>query len=326
MAQHDASGQRDATTAPDAPALREAAGHEAPLDVLLEAPRVEAARGRPTPSAIVARYGGTLEVPLRARRPTLIANFVESIDGVVALATGPGGGGSDISGSSEPDRFVMALLRSIADAVVVGAGTVRSAPTHEWTPRAIAPAWESACDEWRASLGLPPQPTTVVVSAAGDVPSHHPGLASPDVPVIIATTSDGAETLTRRGVPGQARVEVVADEGPIRGDAIVALLGRAGVRLALCEGGPHLLSDLLDGDALDELFLTLAPQVLGRAETFTRFGLAEGHAWEPETARWAEIVSVRRAGSHLFLRYAFELSPDGRVGRRPDEGRKAKER
>lgn len=278
----------------------------APLEVLLEAPPAATrARGGSAPASIADRYGGPLEVPLHPDRPTLIANFVESIDGVVALATGPRGGGSDISGSSEPDRFVMALLRTIADAVVVGAGTVRSAPKHEWTPRAIAPEWQAACEKWRASLGLAPQPTTIVITAAGDVADGHPGLTAPDVPVVIATTERGASVLARRGVPAGAEVEIVSNGEIVGADAIVTLLRRRRVQLALCEGGPHLLADLLDGGALDQLFVTLAPQVLGRAASFTRLGLAEGHAWEPGTARWAEIVSVRRARSHLFLRYAF---------------------
>ncbi len=291
---------------------------EAALDVLLEAAPVRAgARGGRPPGPIARRYGGPLAIPLRPHRPTVIANFVESLDGIVALATGPRGGGSDISGSSEADRFVMALLRTVADVVVVGAGTVRAAPRHEWTPAGISPAWAPACEEWRASMRLAPQPTTVVVTSAGDVDPGHPGLSAPGVPVVIATTVAGARALTARGIPPGARVEVLVEEGPLTGTALRGLLSRLHVRLALCEGGPHLLADLLADDALDELFLTLAPQILGRASAFTRLGLAEGHAWEPGSAHWARLGSVRRGDSHLFLRYSLRRGSGDGHGRPP---------
>ncbi len=78
------------------------------------------------------RYGARLAVPLRDDRPTVIVNFVESLDGVVTLDPAHGSG-AEVSGFSEPDRFVMGLLRSLADAIVVGAGTMRAAANHTWT-------------------------------------------------------------------------------------------------------------------------------------------------------------------------------------------------
>ncbi|HYU63230.1 MAG TPA: dihydrofolate reductase family protein, partial [Verrucomicrobiae bacterium] len=54
------------------------------------------------------------------------ANFVSSIDGIVALEAGTAPSGGIISGRNEADRFVMGLLRAFADAVLVGAGTVRA--------------------------------------------------------------------------------------------------------------------------------------------------------------------------------------------------------
>jgi riboflavin biosynthesis pyrimidine reductase len=289
-----------------------------PLHVLLEDAGVRGEkrgemRGGSAPDRIALTYGGPLAITLRPDRPTIVANFVESLDGVVALGTGPRGGGSDISGASQADRFVMGLLRSIADAVVVGAGTMRSAPRHEWTPRVISPGWAADFATWRASLGLAVQPTTVVVTSTGDIPEGHPALLRDDVPVVIATTARGAkrvaglpDRLSGSGPRQRVQVEVLGDSGSVAPDALVGMLVRLGIRLAVCEGGPHLLAGLLDAGRVDELFLTVAPQVLGRDPGgAARLGFAEGHAWAPGDAAWGELRSVRQSGSHLFLRYAF---------------------
>ncbi|MGC8634707.1 MAG: RibD family protein [Candidatus Limnocylindrales bacterium] len=284
----------------------------APLDVLLEAaePRMGAGpvsdvRGGMPPAALARRYGGPLAIPLHAGRPTVIVNFVESLDGVVALPDGPRGGGSSISGGAEADRFVMALLRALADAVVVGAGTVRAAPAHEWTPRGVAPAWATPCATWRAQLGLAAQPTTVVVSAAGSLPAAHRGLSLQDVPVLVATTAAGARQLRPGGVSGGVRVEAVSAGDSVAPAELLGLLHRRGARLVLCEGGPHLLASLLGAGAVDELFLTLAPQLLGRSAGSERLGLVEGLAWDPAGAPWWQLRSIRRDDAHLFLRYAL---------------------
>jgi riboflavin biosynthesis pyrimidine reductase len=63
---------------------------------------------------------------------------------------------------------------------------------------------------------------------------------------------------------------------------------------------------------IDELFLTLAPQVAGRNETNgfpERPGLVAGRLLAPDRPTWSTLVSVHRAGSHLFLRYRFERRP-----------------
>ena len=79
----------------------------------------------------LARLYGQLEFPPYPGRPYVFGNFVTSLDGVVALNSAKvGSGGGEISGFNEHDRLVMGLLRAIADAVVVGAGTLRAVPEH----------------------------------------------------------------------------------------------------------------------------------------------------------------------------------------------------
>jgi len=59
------------------------------------------------------------------------------------------------------------------------------------------------------------------------------------------------------------------------------------------------------GGLLDELFLTLSPQIAGRDTTIERPGLVTGTLFAPERPLWGILVSVKRGRSHLFLRYAF---------------------
>ena len=73
----------------------------------------------------------------------------------------------------------------------------------------------------------------------------------------------------------------------------------------LVEGGPQLMGDFFAGRLLDELFLTLAPQIAGRDGQVERPGLVMGQRFAPEHPLWGTLVSVKRSESHLFLRYAF---------------------
>ena len=81
------------------------------------------------PEALADLYGGGLALSEDA----VYANFVSSLDGVVSLG-GRRGSGSTISGRDGADRFVMGLLRALADAVLVGAGTLRTEGSHLLTP------------------------------------------------------------------------------------------------------------------------------------------------------------------------------------------------
>jgi len=283
-----------------------------PLEPLWHARETVAAhgvelRGGPLPPVLAERFAGGLAVALVPQRPTVIANFVSSMDGVVALGPSePSAGGGEISGFSESDRFMMALLRGLADVVVVGAGTVRVGSHHEWTARKVQPALAAVFAAWRAEMGLEAMPTTIVVSASGKVDPKHEGLSAPDVPVIVATTPAGAARLKARPLPPNMRVEAVGSGDRVPAKSILELVQRTGARLALCEGGPHLFGELLRAHLIDELFLTVAPQVIGRDTDAQRLALVEGTSFGDGQSRWSKLLAVRRAGDDLFLRYRFE--------------------
>jgi riboflavin biosynthesis pyrimidine reductase len=264
-------------------------------------------RGGLLPPPLAARFPRDLAIALVPERPTVIANFVSSVDGVVALGPSePAAGGGEISGFSEADRFMMALLRGLADVVIVGAGTVRVGTRHRWTAGHVQPALAADFAAWRSELGLSAQPTTIVVTASGNLDPTHPGLSAPDVPVIVATTPAGAERLTARPLPPNMKVEAVGSGDRIPAGTILELVRRTGARLALCEGGPHLFGELLRARLIDELFLTVAPQVIGRDQSAHRLALVEGTSFGEGHGRWSKLLAVRRAGDDLFLRYRFE--------------------
>ena len=288
---------------------RPTADHGNALDVLFD--RTDEVRGpvrgEGMPEELERRYGGPLLVPLRSDRPTVIANFVSTLDGIVALGSGDLSGGGLISGFHEPDRFVMGLLRALADVVVVGAGTVRGSSGHGWIAEYVHRESAGAFAAWRAAMGLAARPTTLIVTGSGDIPVEHGGLTDPTIPVVIATTPRGAERLRGARLGNHVAVEAVGSGGALTGDDVISVAESRGARLVLTEGGPHVLGELVRDGVLDELFLTLAPQLVGRGAA-GRLGLVEGVALAPEDSRWHELVSVRRSTDHLFLRYRAKES------------------
>jgi hypothetical protein len=107
--------------------------------LIMAGPTSGRVRGGHLSAALRARYGSDLSIPLRADRPTTIVNFVSTLDGVISYNTPEAAGGGEISGQFEPDRFVMGLLRALADVVLVGAGTVRADADGSWTPGSVHP-------------------------------------------------------------------------------------------------------------------------------------------------------------------------------------------
>jgi len=239
------------------------------------------------PEPLRACYGGGFGLADQC----VYANFVASVDGVVALRTQEESG-HIISGGSEADRFVMGLLRACADAVLLGAGTFRKAAGHLWHAAHIFPAFAAQFAELRRGLGLSPQPPLIVVTATGEIDPAQPALRD----AIVVTTPAGEARLRGR-LPPTTRVEA----GPIRLGALLEKLRAKGYRRILTEGGPSLGSQLAAEGLLDELFLTRSPKLFGRIDADGRKGLIEG---VDLAGRAVDLRGVRRHGSYLFLRYA----------------------
>src|SRR5512147_1404522 len=132
-----------------------------PLESLFDAARGD---DLPLPPDLSALYG-PLRFPAWEGRPYVIGNFVTTLDGVASLSAPGMEGGGPISGSNPHDRMVMGLLRSVADAVIVGAGTLRSVPRHLWTAEYIFPPLSDAYRRLRTGLGKKASPLNVIVTA-----------------------------------------------------------------------------------------------------------------------------------------------------------------
>ncbi len=266
---------------------------------------VEHGHDLPLPPDLVALYG-RLQFPAHQGRPYVMGNFVSTLDGVVTLNIPGQSGGGPISGFNSHDHLVMGLLRAVADAVIVGAGTLRAVPQHRWTAAYAAPAYTSVYQELRTRLGKPEPPLNVIVTARGAIRLDLPVFQSGEVPVLLVTTTQGEERIRAQRVPAAVQIAGVQRAGSLSPQAIVqAVCGVRSCQVILVEGGPQLLGDFFAEQLLDELFLTLAPQIAGRDASTERPGLVAGQRFAPEHPLWGTLVSVKRGGSHLFLRYAF---------------------
>jgi riboflavin biosynthesis pyrimidine reductase len=260
----------------------------------------------PLPSELEHLYGA-LNLPQVTGRPTVIGNFVTTLDGVVSLNIPGQAGGGPISGSNRHDRLVMGILRAAADAVVVGAGTLRAVPQHRWTAAYVYPDLAAVYGVFRRSLGKTTPPLTVLVTASGRLDLSLPVFQSGEAPVLIVTSDRGATVLAGAVLPTGVEVASVGNTAHVGvKDMLQAIERRHPLQLVLSEGGPQLIGDFLAERCLDELFLTLAPQIAGRKDGDGRPGLVAGHHFAPTAALWGQLIDVRRAGSHLFLRYGFE--------------------
>ena len=261
------------------------------------------------PEGLRSHYDGDLGFPVLTERPYVIANFVSTLDGVVSFNIPGLEGGGPISGANDSDRFIMGLLRASADAVLVASGTVNAiSPEHLWLPEYIYPAQKDSYSYYRSvSLRKTEHPLVVIVSGTGRLELDRAVFQTPGTRVVIITTAGGSSRLQQEGVNALPSTEVrsqLAPQGRIAPAAILMLLKREfAVSLVLTEGGPTLFGGFVTCGLVDELFLTIAPQIAGRVRQRPRPALVEASEFTPATAPWLKLLSTKKAGDHLYLRY-----------------------
>jgi riboflavin biosynthesis pyrimidine reductase len=221
---------------------------------------------------------------------------------VVTLGSSPSAG-SVISGRNQGDRFLMGLLRACADAVLLGAGTLCATPGHHWTAEHIFPDLASSFADLRSRLGRKPRPRLVLVTASGHIEVSHPAVVGG---ATIVTTAAGARALAGR-LPDSCDILEVGESGPVDLERAVAEMRTRGYAVILSEGGPHVMGELIGKKLLDEAFITMSPVVAGRDKE-DRLGMVAGVEFLPARGLWSRLLSVRRHGDFLFLRYGLDRS------------------
>jgi riboflavin-specific deaminase-like protein len=214
-------------------------------------------------------------------RPYLVLNMVSSADGKATIQ------GRTRALGSEADRALFHHLRTQVDAVMVGAGTLR---IERYGRLVRLPELR----EKREREGFAADPLAVVVSGRLLLPADIPLLADSESRVAVITASDDE-------LEGAA-----ADVSYLRSDEpglelaphLRTLRAEQGVRSILCEGGPTLNWTLLREGLVDELFLTLSPQLAGGAEVPT---IVTGDPLGEPLG--LELVSLHTGEGALFLRY-----------------------
>ena len=210
-------------------------------------------------------------------------NFVESADGAVTIR----GDSNGLGGST--DRSAMQVLRTMADVVVVGAGTVRAEGYG-----GIRVGDDDVA--WRRDQGLDDQPALAIVSGGLHLePGDAVFAEAVDRPVVVTTD---ASARARGHLFAPVADVLPAGAGTVDLSAMLDAFAARGWTQVLCEGGPHLFGSLLDDGLVDEVCVTVAPRFVGGAAGRIVQGARESDR------RFALVGVVTDDEGFVLLRYA----------------------
>jgi riboflavin biosynthesis pyrimidine reductase len=220
--------------------------------------------------------------------PWLRANMVASADGAAHL------GGLTSGLSSEADRHLFALLRTLADVIVVGAATAQA---ERYAPVRQHELWPDL------RPGRAPTPPIAVVTARLDLDPASRLIASapPSARTIVITTAR-APADRRVALEGMADV-IVAGQVTVDLKAAVAALAERGHRRMLAEGGPRVLAQIAAAGLLDELCLTIGPLLAGPGADRILAGAPPSGTGPAASAQPLTLAHVLEDNGFLFCRY-----------------------
>jgi len=242
-------------------------------------------------------------VQLPADRPFVRVNMISSLDGAIAVAGRSGGLGGPA------DKLLFSVLRSLCDVVLVGAGTAR-------IERYGPPTMPQEVQRFRQGRGQSPVPPIAVVTRSCEL-DWNSSLFRGGGPRPIVITPGNAK------VDALAQAREVADlltagSGSVNLTSALKALRENGMRHVLCEGGPTLNTSLAAEQLVDELCLTLSPQLTGCVGGVLMGGwLGSGGVWLARTDPSGErafrsqplaqllrlgLVHVLEENGYLFLR------------------------
>lgn len=215
-----------------------------------------------------------------AGKPYLILNLVQSADGRASIWGKASGLGTKV------DRRVMRTLRAKSDAVMVGGGTIRAE---------------------KLSLSLDaedmrPVPQAVILTNSGEIPLESNLVRDPRQKVVVLLPESAGQDAEKhverlaeiRRVPANVSGEIDVQR------AVEILNSDYGVEVLLCEGGPTLNRTLIEADLVDEMFLTVAPMLVGEGSPRT------SGTQTLERPRSLGLTSSQVIGDEIFSRYTLK--------------------
>jgi len=222
-------------------------------------------------------------------RPHVSINMACTVDGKITSAS------REYPRLASPlDRENMDRLRAEADALMVGAGTMRADnPKLHVRSRRM--------QEYRRSLGRATGLIKVLVTASARLAGDSRFFDDTDGGARILATVEEAPAERLREFEGRAEVWPLG-RGSVDLGALLARLKQRGVERLLVEGGAELNWNLLDADLVDELNVTIAPSLLGGRDAPT---MLAGSGWSMAGRRRLSLVDLRREGDELYCRYAI---------------------
>lgn len=217
-----------------------------------------------------------------ADRPYVRFNFVAAADGAATS------GGYSAGLGNDGDKRIFAVLRRLADVVLVGAGTIRA----EGYGGDLV---DGAARSWRTAHGLAAHPAVAVISGSlGLDPATDFFRKAPVRPLVLTSAAAPAD---RRAALGRVADVVDCGVDTVEAHAVLAELGRRGLPRVLCEGGPAVLGDFTRSGAVDELCLSISPLLVGGDGP----RIAAGNG--PDDALGLELCSLLTEDSALYTLY-----------------------
>jgi 2,5-diamino-6-(ribosylamino)-4(3H)-pyrimidinone 5'-phosphate reductase len=221
-------------------------------------------------------------------RPFVCINMAMTADGKITSARR-----EEPKFASRRDKKTMDKLRAEADAILVGAGTLRAddPPLHVRDAEMLA---------YRRSLGKPDNLVNVLVTASASIDPRSRFFAAAHAARQIVATVEDAPADRVAALSAVAEVWTIG-QGTVDLPQLLSRLGDAGIERLLVEGGGELNWGFVRGDLVDELYVTLAPALLGGRNAPT---LCEGEGLAMADRRRLQLLSADVIDGEIFCRYA----------------------